>query len=98
MTLRVQFRTKAERDILTAARYYETKSESLGLQFLERIDDIVDLIRDHPKMFPVCLGSFRRAVLKQFPHALYYEIENHVIVVGAVLHQHREITNMGDLS
>ena len=82
---------------MNAARYYETKSESLGLQFFERIDDVVDLIRDHPKMFPICFGPFRRALLKQFPFALYYEMENHTIVVGAVLHQHRDITGFGDL-
>ena len=98
MTLGVRFRAKAESDILDAARYYETKSESLGLQFFERIDDIVDLIRDHPKMFPLCFGPFRRALLRQFPYALYYEIENRVIVVGAVLHQHRDIMGVGDLS
>lgn len=97
MTLRVRFRSKAESDILNAARYYETKSETLGLRFFERIDDIVDLIRDRPKMFPICFGPFRRALIKQFPYALYFEIERHAIVVGAVLHQHRDITGASDL-
>jgi hypothetical protein len=42
-----------------AARYYETKAESLGLQFFDRIDDVVALIGKHPKMFPLSFGSYR---------------------------------------
>ncbi|MCB1045085.1 MAG: type II toxin-antitoxin system RelE/ParE family toxin [Acidobacteria bacterium] len=95
MTLRVRFRAKAESDILNAARYYESKCESLRSQFFDRIDDVVALIRAHPAMFPVCHGSFRRALLRQFPFALYYEIEGDTILVGAILHQRSDVHDEG---
>ena len=90
MTVRVRIRKRAEIDILDAARYYERKQETLGRQFCERIDDAIQLIREHREVFPVCLGKYRRALIKQFPYALYYQIEMEEIVVVAVLHQRQD--------
>jgi plasmid stabilization system protein ParE len=94
---RVRFRRKAKEDILAAGRYYKSKGTSLGPQFLERVDHVIQLIRDHPRMFPVSIGPFRRALLKQFPYALYYEIVGGTILVAAVLHQHRNIKSVEDV-
>ena len=40
-------------------------------------------------MFQSCLGDIRRFVLNRFPYKLLYAIEGEVVVIVAVMHQHR---------
>jgi len=92
----LRVRQIARQEIISAARYYGRKSPTLGLQFFDRIDNLFALIKEHPLLFPLSFPQFRRALLKQFPYVIFYEIENDMILVGAVLHQHQDTSVISD--
>ena len=96
MTRELRVRQIARQEIISAARYYGRKSPKLGLQFFDRVDNLFALIKGHPFLFPISLAPFRRALLKQFPYAIFYEIEKDTILVGAVLHQHQDTSVISD--
>ena len=84
------FLTKiAQRDIDKAAEWYERQREGLGFTFLDRIDQGLDKIALNPTGYRKVFGENRRCTLEQFPYALWFKVENDVIVVGC-LHAKRD--------
>ena len=90
MTRAVIVRTEAKRDIREAAFWYRSISIRLRRAFLADLDTVIALIVDHPEAFPVRYRSFRRAFLRRFPYAIFYELSETRIAVVAVLHQARD--------
>ena len=45
---------------------------------------------EHPELFALAYKTLRRALLQQFPYALYYRVENENIVIFALFHQARD--------
>jgi plasmid stabilization system protein ParE len=48
---RVLFTEKARNDLNQAYLWYESKGEHLGLEFIERIDEVVEQISNNPMLF-----------------------------------------------
>ena len=90
MKYSVHFRVEAESDLEDAAIWYESQGEGLGLEFLEEIQNVSDLIADNPEMFPVVYKKIRRALIRRFPFGVFYRIERDVIIVLAVIHGSRD--------
>jgi len=49
----------------------------------------MESIRRHPEMYPVIHESYRRSLIRRFPYAVFYEVEN-AITVYAVFHTSRD--------
>ena len=78
----------AEREFVQAARWYEEKSEGLGLRFIDVVKHKLELIRDDPERSPKRKGNFREAVVKIFPFVIiyvYYKKEK-MITVNSIFH------------
>ena len=45
---------------------------------------------EHPEMFALAHETLRRALLQQFPYALYYRVQAESIVIFALFHQARD--------
>ena len=75
--------------MIEASFFYEARSEGLGFEFLDGVQRLIDLIREHPKLGQSVPGGFRRAVLRRFPFSLIYSEERNEIVIIAVAHAKR---------
>mgnify|MGYP001578360136 CR=1 FL=1 len=87
---RVLARPTADRDVEAAFDGYESQTPDLGLQFLAEIRATYDRIAAGPAKYQLVVTQVRRALLRRFPYAVYFAIENDVAVILAVLHAARD--------
>ena len=80
---------EAEAELLDAARYYESRAEGLGLDFLSEIESALDSIASSPMTWPTIEGDLRRRLVRRFPFGILYRVDPEEIVVTAVAHLKR---------
>jgi toxin ParE1/3/4 len=90
VSLPLVYRRAVGRDLAEAFKYYEDQLEGLGERFLGAVDSAFDAIERHPEMFAKVHGDVRRAVISQFPYAVFYRIEPERVVLFRVLHTARD--------
>lgn len=90
MTHRLVLRPDAEDDVRGARRWYDEQLPGLGGEFLRSIDSALARIQQSPELYPAVDEETRRAPVRRFPFAIYYEIESDQIVVYAVWHYRRD--------
>ena len=76
-------------EIESAATWYESKSEDLGLSFFVEIERSVEMVGRHPEAWPNFIEGTRQFVLKRFPYSLVYRDVGAYLEVVAVRH-HRQ--------
>jgi len=76
---------EAELDIAEAYAWYEGSRVGLGEEFLGSIDGCIQSIRRQPDMFSIIHEGYRRALIRRFPYAVFYEHADKAITVYAVL-------------
>ena len=83
MELVILFR--AEADILETQARLEDVLRGLGDRFNARAEEALDRLLAFPECGPVYSAPFRRLLIRDFPHAIFYCIEGRRVVVHAVL-------------
>lgn len=81
---------EAVQDLVEAANWYEQKSIGLGREFVECIEECLQLIGSHPLMCPLAHKAYRRAKVRRFPYVIFYEPVGSAIIVYAVYHSSRD--------
>lgn len=89
MSAEVFVRPEAKSEFEEAAQWYESQREHLGLEFLDEVEAVFQLIADNPQIAPVVHGSTRRAMTRRFPFGIYYRIDGDSVIVLAVMHGSR---------
>ena len=89
MSHTVVFRPQAEGEVRAARGWYEEQRPGLGARFADAIEQSVQRIVSNPLAFPLVHGEIRRAVVRQFPYAVYFRVHEDDIVVLAVMHGRR---------
>ena len=84
-----RFLPPAEDEMTDASGFYESASVGLGLDFLDDLQRVLDMLREHPGLGRPVGRGLRRAVLRRFPFSLIYAEEPDAILVVAVAHQKR---------
>ena len=87
---RVQLTPEAELDLDEACAWYVDRRPPLGRQFLRAVDTCVTAIRHHPEGYQLVDRKMRRALLRRFPYAVFFEVERAGILVYAVFHCARD--------
>jgi plasmid stabilization system protein ParE len=90
MSLPLVYRRRVGRDLANAFAYYEDQVEGLGERFLSAVDSTFDAIERYPEMFAKVHRDVRRAIMSQFPYAVFYRVEANQVVVFRVLHTARD--------
>lgn len=92
MSLEALLRPEARHELAAASEWYEARKAGLGGDFLDEFLAAIGRIEDHPKSCPVIDRDIRRALLRRFPYALYYLVEEtHIEVLGVLhCHQHKD--------
>jgi len=77
-------------DIEAAFDWYESEQPGLGLEFLDEVRAAYARILDGPFKYQELRSGIRRALTRRFPYAIYFSLENDLIVVIAVLDTARD--------
>ncbi|MEX1270391.1 MAG: type II toxin-antitoxin system RelE/ParE family toxin, partial [Balneolaceae bacterium] len=88
--MRFQYHPEAARELTSSIKYYEEKSEGLGADFLDEIEDAIAQALAHPKSGSLLTDQDRRILLDRFPYEIIYEVDGNVISINAVKHLRRK--------
>jgi plasmid stabilization system protein ParE len=83
---RVVVLPESEEDLRQACTWYEAQQRGLGGAFLECVDRSIAKIAQNPEMYPFVHENYRRALLRRFPYAVFYEYEEEEVIVYAIFH------------
>lgn len=86
---RLLVRRVAESDVEIAARWYEGERPGLSQRFLKELGHNLARIQEAPAQFTLVSQVVRRALLRRFPYAVYFVVEEEALVVLAILHLRR---------
>lgn len=95
MTLPIEFSAETEEELDAAATWFEGQQSRIGTEFMDAIDDAVDLIAEWPRSgslvddVPPDL-EVRRAPIPRFRFHIGFLVLDHRIRVLAVAHDHRK--------
>lgn len=84
------FHDEAQAEFDAAIAYYDAQETGLGLRFHRDVERAVEVIERHPQIGSRYKSTrFRRYVLVDFPHIIFYlELED-VVWVAAIAHSKR---------
>jgi plasmid stabilization system protein ParE len=86
----VRFTPDADAELADARQWYARQREDLDLQFMQSIDDALSRIVANPTLYPTVYKTLRRAVVRRFPFAIFYEVAADEIQIIAVFHSRRD--------
>ena len=66
---------EAKADVAGAYLWYEEQALGLGLEFLRCVETALMAIQRMPLSCPVVHESYRRALVRRFPFAIFFEFE-----------------------
>ena len=81
---------QADLEIEAAFQWYEKEQPGLGMEFLGELRATYSRIVEGPLKYQHLRSGVRRALLRRFPYAVYFAVEQGSIVVLAVLHASRD--------
>lgn len=84
------FLPEAEEDAVCAYAWYEEKAKGLGEEFLRVFYASAAEIARTPRIYPKIYKNFHRKLLKRFPYAVYFLIENEAVIVCGLFHCARD--------
>lgn len=90
MSYVLRFLPEVEDDAVVAYHWYEGNVPSLGEEFLRTFYACATELIRNPLLSPPLHRQFRRRLLRRFPYALYFTIENHEVVVVGLFHCARD--------
>jgi len=89
VTPRLVLRPQAEAELLDARDWYDDQRTELGGIFATEVDRALRGIVEAPLAYPRVQGEMRRALVRRFPYAIYFQTMPDEIVVLAVIHGRR---------
>jgi plasmid stabilization system protein ParE len=89
MSLPVVLRRKARAEFDAAIDWYERHQAGLGLEFVSRVQAVLDRISATPEIHAKVYLEVRKALVWRFPYSIYYRIGADRVVVLAVFHNKR---------
>jgi hypothetical protein len=82
--MKIKILSSAVEDLHTGRLFYEKQTEGLGAYFFDSlfsdIDSLVLYAGIHQKVF-----DYHRLLSKRFPYAVYYKIDENLVVVWRIL-------------
>ena len=81
---------EAEQDLFQAYGWYEERRSGLGEEFLSSVDACIQRICRNPELYEVVHESYRRALVRRFPYAVFFEYANEQVTVYCIFHTVRD--------
>jgi plasmid stabilization system protein ParE len=89
MAVKLILAPEALQDLDEIMEWYEAARNGLSVEFLNAVGACLALIARNPKLFASVDENTRRALVRRFPYAIYFELEPERVLVYAVLHTSR---------
>jgi plasmid stabilization system protein ParE len=77
-------------EIDEAYAWFEDRHPGLGEDFLVRVDACLRAICRSPEMHATIYKEYRKALVRRFPYAIFYEYEAGTVTVYCVHHTSRD--------
>lgn len=90
MAARLLLSPEVAADLAEAYFWYEARRAGLGEEFLTCVDACIMGIQRAPESHPIVHARYRRALVRRFPYAVFYESTEAAITVYAVFHAARD--------
>ena len=90
MTYSLLFLPEVEEDVIAGYVWYEGKSPGLGEEFLRMFYACAGELPRNPLLYPKVHKEFRRRLLRRFPYAIYFTVEDDQIIVFGLFHCARD--------
>lgn len=90
MSLPLVINPKAEADLAEVKAWYNGERDGLGDEFLECVDEAFGQIRALPNVSRKVYLDLRRKLVRRFPYAVFYRVDEDQITVVAVYHCKRD--------
>lgn len=87
---RIESEPEADAEIKWAVTWYESEVPGLGIQFLEELRAAYERLQPGPLKYRRLRGDIRRALTQHFPYAIYFSVEDDLILILTVLHVARD--------
>jgi len=85
-----RYLTPAAEELTEASQFYESQSAGLGADFLDAVQQTVNVLRQQALIGQEVGAGLRKALTHTFPFALIYSPEEKEILIVAVAHQRRK--------
>ncbi|MBN2108579.1 MAG: type II toxin-antitoxin system RelE/ParE family toxin [Deltaproteobacteria bacterium] len=82
--MRVKLLEAAEKDIEEGYRFYEKQAPGLGSYFLDSLFSDIDSLAYYGGIHQI-IFNHHRLLSKRFPFAVYYQVDEDIVLVKAVL-------------
>lgn len=83
--MKIKILLSAQKDIIDGYGFYEKQSVGAGAYFVDSIFSDIDSLSIYAGIHKICFGKYHRMLSKRFPFAVYYKIDNDVVLVYAIL-------------
>lgn len=82
-------RREAQLEVQEAFDYYEEINKGLGFEFMRSLDAALQSVKRNPFAYQTIYKESRRVLLRKFPYAVFYIIEENRIIIIACFNQKR---------
>jgi plasmid stabilization system protein ParE len=76
-------------ELNSAAEYFESKKEDLGIQFIHDWNSTLDNLSLNPMHYQVRFKQFRVALFTHFSYIIIYQVQDETIFVYRLVHAKR---------
>jgi toxin ParE1/3/4 len=90
ITYEIFVQREAQLEVQSIFDYYEDLNEGLGFEFMRALDAALQTIKRNPLACQKIYQESRRVLLRKFPYAVFYLVEETRIVIIACFHQKRD--------
>jgi toxin ParE1/3/4 len=90
MRLPIVLRDEAQSEFDEAFDFYEARQAGLGVDFVARVQRVIDRIAANPLLHRVVHGDIRKAVVNRFPYCVFYRPHTDRVEIIAVFHTSRD--------
>lgn len=80
---------EAQQDVDEAYSWYEDRRPGLGEEFLGCVDACIQAICRIPELYAKVHAEYRRALVRRFPYAIFYEYTGGKVIVYSTFHTSR---------
>jgi len=88
--MKYNFHPAALTEYSEAVQFYAQNNIELAQNFINAVEDTIFRIIESPHRYPVIDEDIHRCLVRKFPYAILYTIENEYILIIAVMHCSRK--------
>jgi plasmid stabilization system protein ParE len=85
----IELTPAADSDSDEAYSWYEAQESGAGRYFDRRLIEQLKIIAVRPFSFPPSHVIYRKALLKKFPYAIYFQVFDEKVLIVAIVHSAR---------